>query len=160
MWTCTLSFFFTAIRLTTPSGTLPPPKMCLCFVVVVFSWKRFTTPSETLPPPKMSARTLSFFYCVKAHETIWNPTPTKNVNPYFVVFFTAIRLTMPSGTLPPPKMCTCILLLFFFSWKRLTTPSETLPPPKMSTRTLSFFFYCDKAHDAIWNPAPTKNVHM
>ena len=160
--------------------------MCMCFVVVVFSWKRFTTPSETLPPPKMSARTLSFFYCVKAHETIWNPTPTKNVNPYFVVFFTAIRLTMPSGTLPPPKMCTCTLLLFLLPWKRLTTPSETLPPPKMWTCILSFFFYCEKgsrhhlepysqqkcahvinlfffycekAYGTIWNPNPTKKAH-
>ena len=27
-----------------------------------------------------------FFYCDKAHETILNPTPTKNVNVYFVFF--------------------------------------------------------------------------
>ena len=85
--------------------------------------------------PQMWTCNLSvFFYCNKAHDTIWNPAPTKNVHMYFVVVFVTVKKAHDTIWNPTP---TKNVNLYFV-----------------------VFFYCDKAHETIWNPTPTKNMNL
>jgi len=104
-------------------------------------WKRLTVPAGTLSPPKVWTCIVSFFFTTgtvkKAHGTIWNPTPTKSVSMYFVVFF--YYSNCEKG-----------------SWCHL----EPYPHQKCEHVLFRFFTTMKKAHDTIWNPTPTKNVSL
>ena len=139
MWACILSFFYFCEK---------------------GSWYHL----EPYPTKSVNMYFVVFFNTLKkAHGTSWNPIPTKSVNMYCFVFFYYCEKGSWYHLEPySHQKCEHVFCRFFLLlWERLTVPSGTLPPPKMwACIFVVFFSTVKKVHGTIWNPTPTKSVSM